>query len=112
MTAQVIHLPARVLADDIADKQLEVGQLEELEARQHAAWQQTAAELEHALKELAALEAQRGPLPPCGTCQTWHVPASEPCPPPSGCLDCGAEVGKFCKPDCGRYADEDWGDAG
>ena len=107
--APVIHLGARSLADAIANADLEIGQLEDLEARQHAAWQQTAAELEHAVAERERLRAQQGALPFCADCGNHHIPLSEPCPPPSGCPDCPAGPGEPCVPGCLSKNEIDYG---
>ena len=61
MSATVISLGTRSLADAIAEADMEIGVLEDLEGRQHAAWQQTAAELEHAVTHLLAVAGTARP---------------------------------------------------
>jgi|SRR5579859_2451278 len=109
MTATVIPFGARSLADAVAEADMEIAVLEDLEARQHAAWQQTATELEHALKERDTLRARMA-LAFCDTCQNWHVPLSEPCPPPAGCADCDAGPGEPCAPGCLSRNEISYGD--
>lgn len=110
MSADVIPLGTRSLADAITEAEMEIAVLEDLEARQHAAWQQTAAELDHAIAERGRLRARQGALPFCDTCQSWHIPLSEPCPPLGGCGDCPAGPGEPCVPGCLSRNEIDYGE--
>jgi Zn finger protein HypA/HybF involved in hydrogenase expression len=109
MTATIIPLGARSLADAIAEADMEIGVLEDLEQRQHAAWLQTAAELEHAVKERDALRARQA-LAFCDTCRTFHQPVAEGGCVPLGCADCEAAPGEPCVPGCLSRNEIDYGE--
>ena len=110
MSADVIPLGTRSLADAITGAEMQIGVLEDLEARQHAAWQQTAAELDHAIAERDRLRARQGALPWCGTCLTYHEVPREPCAAPPGCGDCPAGPSEPCIPGCLSRNEIDYGD--
>lgn len=110
MTTVAVHPAASRLADSIAEVEMEIESLEDLESRQYVAWQHTAARLGDAVAELKRLREQQGALPFCDTCQNHHIPLSEPCPPPSGCVDCGAEGGEPCGPGCLSRNEIDYGE--